>query len=223
MKTLLTQSLRAARTLATKKIIKQFAHKFELVYFGFVDPREDEHELVRGITLSTTHRDNHYTVGSFRNHDLTLVERQTTLTFPGKPERKYTWLIMQIDLRRRGLPHVFFDAHHHEEVFYANFFLKHAHFEDATGLFARHDPAFSRSYKVFAERTTFDEVWSSIKPELTAMIAHHFRQFDYEIRDDKLFVYASNVMVTAHLLQEMLRVGCWLAEHLNSVPTAQEL
>jgi len=218
-KEMLKEPLGFMRTMATKKVIQQFAHKFELVYFGFVDPREDKHELVRGITLSPEHKDTHYTVGNFRNHDITLVERQTNLHFPGKPPHMYRWLIMQIDLKHGGFPHIFIDANHHEEVFYANFFLQYAHFEDASSLFSRHDPLFSKYFKVFAERQAFDEVWSVIKSDMTAMLAYHFHQFDYELDDDRLCVYASNTVITTHLLQEMMRIGLWLADYLNAQPS----
>ena len=110
---------------ATKRAIKQFTTKYHFVYFGHVDPREDEYELVRGITVSTTHTDNHYTVGSYNSHDIILVERRNTLSFPGKQDSTYRWLIMQIDLKRTGLPHVFIDCHHHDAVFYANAFAAH--------------------------------------------------------------------------------------------------
>ena len=59
----LIRPLSIGREVATKKIIKQFAHKFDLVYFGYVNQREDEHELIRGITVAASHVDSHFCVG----------------------------------------------------------------------------------------------------------------------------------------------------------------
>ncbi len=203
-----------AHYMATKRAVKHWAQKFDLVYFGRVNQREDDHELVRGITLSAEHKDDHYTVGSFRNHDFIFVERQNILKFPGKQPQAYRWLLLQVDLKRSNVPHIFIDANHHEEVFYANLFVKFSHFENAAHIFARH-PFFTKHFKVFAQPETFDEVAELLNNEVTAMLAHHFRQFDYELYDDRLVVYASNSVVRPALLQEMMRVGMWLAEHLN--------
>ncbi|MGH7196476.1 MAG: hypothetical protein ACREGJ_01765 [Candidatus Saccharimonadales bacterium] len=211
-----THPLSLLTDIATKGVIKQFAKKYHFVYFGYVS-HQDEHDLVRGITVSTTHLDNHYTVGTFHGHDIALVDRRNKLTFPNKPSSEYKWLIMQFDLQQDKLPHIFMDANHHDETFYANMFVKFANFENAAGIFESHGSLFLRHFKVFAPPDTFDEVREVLTAEITAMLAHHFRQFDYEISDDKLYIYASNKTITLATLNDMLRVGLWLANHLNSV------
>src|SRR5260370_886221 len=93
------QPINLAKDLATKKAIKQLARKFKLVYFGHVSQEEARYQLLRGATSSIKHVDSHYTVGSFRGYDVTLVERRDELVFPGKAPRSYHWLIMQFDLK----------------------------------------------------------------------------------------------------------------------------
>jgi hypothetical protein len=214
---LISHPFSIGRGLATKKIIKQFTHKFDLVYFGYVNQREDDHELIRGITVAANHTDNHFSVGHFHGHDISLVERQNTLTFPDKQPQQYRWIIMQIDLRRSELPHIFIDAHHHDEMFYANLFVKFANLAHADSLFAESDPLFARYFNVFTPADKFDDAELLLSKEVTAMLAHHFRQFDYELGGDRLLVYASNPVVSLHLLQEMLRIGTWLADQFNAV------
>lgn len=210
------QPISLAHDLATKKIFKQFARKFDFVYFGHVSHQEDEHQLIRGVTSAARHVDNHYTVGTFRNYDATFVERQDTVTFPSKPSHTYRWVILQLDLKRGGLPHIFIEGSHHEEVFFANLFVKFAQFHNATNIFLQHDPLFTRHFKVFAAADAFTVAPHVLHYELTAMLAHHFRQFDYEVDDDRLLIYACNPsVVTLHLLQEQMRVGIWLAEQLD--------
>lgn len=208
--------LHATRDLADKRTIKQFARKFGFVYFGEFNHHEDEYQLVRGLTAGARHRDSHYSVGAFRGHDLTLVERSHLLGFPNKTPQEYRWLVMQFDLRHGGQPHIFIEGHHHEEVFFANLFAAQPHFYDATDLLLQHDPFFLKNFKVFASAQTFEEVQRVLTTNVTAMLGHHFRQFDFEIRDDLLFVYATKpAMITLSLLQEMLRVGAWLADQLD--------
>lgn len=214
---LLSRPLSIGREMATKKIIKQFAHKFGLVYFGYVNQREDEHELIRGITVSATHVDSHFCVGDYKGHDISLVERRNTLTYPERPPVTYRWVIMQVDLKRDGLPHVFIDGNHHDEAFYTTLFMKFANMSNANMIFSQNSPLFARTFKVFAPADKFDEVEAMLGGEAAAMIAHHFKQFDYEIDSDRVLVYAENPVITPHLLQEMMRVGLWLGDELNKV------
>lgn len=212
------QSLSLIRDAASKKVIKQFDAKYNLVYFGYVDPRQDDHELVRGITASAYHTDNHYSVGVINGHDVTLVERRNTLSFPGKPDSSYRWLIMQFDLKGGHLPHIFIDAHHHDETFFANLFIAFSHFEDTTPAIARHSQQFAQHFKVFTPHTTLGDALHVLNGAITTTLAHHFKQFDYEIKDDQLFIYASNTVLTPLILNEMLRAGLWLAGQLNAIP-----
>lgn len=201
--------------LATKKVIKQFARKFNMVYFGYVSQHGDEHQLIRGVTLSPTHTDNHFCVGQFKGHDISLVTRVDELVFPGKPNQKYDWVILQIDLKRSDLPHVFVDAGHYGEVFYDNLLVKYATFMNASGLFADHDPELLKQFRVLAPPDKFEDVDQMMTKELTATLAHHFKNFDFEINGDQLLIYSVNTAITMNLLLEMLRVGVWLADKLN--------
>ncbi|HVI69604.1 MAG TPA: hypothetical protein VM581_04050 [Magnetospirillaceae bacterium] len=211
IKSFTKQSLHNLGAAATKRIIKQFANKHHMVYFGHVDPREDEYELVRGLTLSTSHVDNHYTVGEYQSRDIILVERRNTLTFPNKPAASYRWLIAQIDLRRGGLPHIFIDCNHHDATFYANAFLSRQGMQDLSSYFGGVSHSFAQKAKLFANPSDYTAVGTLITPEVGETIAQHFAQFDYECFDDRLLIYTSNLLPSPVLLEEMLRVGTWLA------------
>jgi hypothetical protein len=217
LKATILQPLDHAQDLATKKIIKQLAHKFDFVYFGQISHQEVQHQMLRGVTSSARHKDNHYTVGSFRGYDLTLVERRDTLIFPGKMPHDYRWLIMQFDLKHSDLPHVFIEGNHHEEVFFATLLIKHAQLHNASNLFLGHDPLFTKHFKVFTAADVFSQIQNIITPEISSMLAHHFHHFDYEINNESLLIYATNpTVITLNLPQEMMRVGLWLAEQLDN-------
>ena len=212
---LFSRPLSLGREVATKKIIKQFARKFGFVYFGYVNQREDEHELIRGITVSSTHVDKHFCVGDYKGHDISIVERRNTLIYPEQPPVSYRWLIMQVDLRRDGLPHVFIDGNHHDENFYMTLFMKFANMSNTSTVFGSTNPLFARTFRTFAPADRFDEVEAMLRGDTASMLAHHFKQFDYEIDGDRLLIYAENPTVTSHVLHEMLRVGQWLAGQLD--------
>lgn len=209
------KGLSALHRLASRSIIKQFANKHHLVYFGPVDAHSDEHQLVRGVTAASTHTDNHYTVGTFNGRDLILVERNNTVAHPGKPTTKHRWLILQLDLKHGDLPHIFIDSHH-DETFHANLSISHSRLRDITNLL----PKLGRS-RILAPVDQMESLRTIITPDLAATVGS-FGHFDFEIDDDQVFVYAHNAMLGVPILTDMLRVGVWLADYLDSVRVNQE-
>jgi hypothetical protein len=209
--------LKAVRGLVAKRIVKQFADKFHLVYFGHVNPRDDDYELVRGVTVSTTHVDSHYTVGTLEGRDVIFVERSNKLRFPGKKPLEYSWLILQVDLRHGGLPHTFVDIRQQDETFYAALFAKLPQFKDITQIFAGRDELLVQRGVVFGYPQHYAEIGATLTPEITKLLVSDFKQFDYEIHGDKLYVYASKMRPTLGVMQDMARVGLQLANQLELV------
>jgi len=196
--------------LAAKSVIKQFANKYNLVYFGAVSARSDEHQLVRGVTAASTHTDNNYTVGTYNGHDLILVERRNVISHPKLPTTKHHWLILQIDLKQKDLPHIFIDSHH-DQTFHSNLSIGHSKLRDITSLV----PNLGHS-RILAPVEHIEDVHKIITNDFIAAM-HSFQHFDYEINDDQLFVYAHNPLITTVLLTDMLRIGAWLADYLDKV------
>lgn len=196
--------------------IRKFIKRFDLVYFGHVDHRYDEHAVVRGVTASARHVDRHFAVGNIKGRDISILERTNTLFFPGKGEQHYTWIIVQVDLKvGMEIPHIFIDAHHHDEIFYANLFVNFSNFHNAQSLFTNHDPMFNKRFKTYTPKDKLDDVRHVMTTEITGMLAHHFIHFDYEIQNDTLYIYNSNAEVHEHDIERMARIGLWLAERLE--------
>lgn len=198
--------------------IKSFAKKFDLVYFGHVDHRYDEHAVVRGVTASATHTDRHFAVGNIKGRDLSLLERSNNLNYPGKTGGSYRWVIVQVDLASKvELPHLFLDAHHHDEVFYSNLFINFANFQVASNLFAHHDPRFLSHFITYAPSDKFDDAATFLDEAATGMLAHHFHNFDYETEGSTIYIYNSQPAVLEKDIEEMVRVGLWLADHFEKI------
>jgi hypothetical protein len=209
--------LHAVRGLVNRRTFKQLADKFHLVYFGHVNPRDDDYELVRGVTVSTTHVDNYYTVGTIKDHDVIMVERSNNIHFPGKPPTHYSWVILQVDLHRGGLPHIFVDIRQQDETFYSTLFTKLPQFQDITHIFSGRDNELVRRGKVFGYPQHYAEIGEVLTPEVTLPLIRDYKQFDYEIHGDKLYIYASKIRPTLVVLQDMVHVGLTLAQQLDSL------
>jgi hypothetical protein len=205
------------RSRVYKRTFQQFAEKIGLVYFGYVDQRDDEHSLIRGMTVSTKHRDNHYCIGSFEGYDITLVERVDTIHFPGKPSHLHNWVIMTFDLHRSvDLPHVFLGSHSHSETFYAQFFAKYSHFTkidlEQTGLYSNE---FLKRYTLYAKADHALSAERLFNPVLTQTIAEQFGSLTVEIYDGTVYLYAEHQRPSTALLNSMLNRGLWLTRSID--------
>lgn len=201
-----------------QRVFMHFAEKLGLVYFGYVDQRNDEHRLVRGLTMSAHHRDNHYCIGTFQGYDVTLVERTDTIKFPRKPSKTHTWTIMEFDLRtKHDLPHVFLGLHNHSETFYAHLFTKFSTLAKVPmGTFGTYDPAFMNRYAVYAEPAKVIDTERLFDQTTAKTIADHFGSLTIELADNCLYLYAEHQRPTEALLERMIKYGVWLAESIDT-------
>jgi len=196
-----------------KHVFMTFAEKVGLVYFGYVNQRSDDHRLVRGLTVSANHRDNHYCIGTFKTYDITVVERTDTVSFPGKPNKNHDWIIMAIDLHtQRDLPHVFLGLHSYSEAFYAQLFTKFTHFIKLPS--GQYDPAFIHRYDIYSQPDKMLETQQLFTQHTTQLIAEYFGGLMIELAENCLYVYAEH-RPTEALLERMLQYGVWLAQSID--------
>lgn len=217
--------LRAAKDIAArnglvsrrrKRIITRFAQKFSFVYFGHVDQHDDEHHVVSGLTVSSSHQDEHYCVGSFDGYDVSFVDRYDILETPHKPLRTHRWIIFEIDLHNNDLPHIFLGAHNHRDSSYAKLFTAVPSFQPIPlGTLESHSDEFTNRYSLFASAAQFIEVERLFTAEVTRTIAAHFWPLAAEVYRGSLFIYADNSTLSSNLLETMLKNGLWLARQLD--------
>jgi hypothetical protein len=196
-----------------KRVFQQFAVKLGLVYFGYVDQRDDEHSLVRGVTVSTKHRDNHYCIGSFDGYDVTVVERIDTLHFPGKESKTHNWTILTLDLHHgHDVPHVFMGLTTRHDTFHAHLLTKLSQFAKIhVGVLGQYDPAFTERYELYAKPEQALTVERLFTPAIAKAIATSFGHLTLEIDDGTLYMYAEGQRPTTALLEKMLQCGVWVA------------
>lgn len=200
-------------------VYRKFADTYDMVYFGTIGAQDEEHRMVRGVTLSTQHIDNHYCVGTIHGYDIVLLERTDTLKEPGaaRPE-SYRWIIMQIDLQSSfHLPHAFLDGGHHDTVFYKHVFMKFSQLAKVDFRFLTlSDPSFDDRFTAYTAVNDISVLAQLLNQEITATLGAHFAHLDFEWRDDSLLVYCNGKAPTAALLEHMLRASLWLARELDA-------
>ena len=206
------------KTLSRARMYRDACERYGLVYFGSVDARDDEHTMVRGLTVSAAAIDRHYCVGSVEGFDLIMLERSDQLHFPYKQPESYRWIIVQIDLDAIRVPHIFLDAHHHQSAFYDAFFAKYPHMRRGdVNLFADHDPRFGGAFSVYSEPQNITLVMQVLHYDVTATLGHHFAHYDFELYEDKLLVYSSNRQPSRIVIDDLFRAGVWLAREIEKL------
>lgn len=200
------------------RAIMKFANKVGFVYFGSVDQHDDDHHIVRGLTVSSTHQDSHYSVGSFDGYDVSIVDRLDTIDNPSGVHQTHTWLIVEVDLHNAvDIPHVFMGAHSHTDSAYSKLFTAFPALQAVPlGTFGQYPDEFTKRYSIYTSPTQFIEVERYFTPDLAQTLAVHFWPLSLEILEGSLYVYADNQVVSSHLLDTMLKNALWLATQLDS-------
>lgn len=207
------QFLHAAKT---KKTFKAACKLYDMVYFGYVSQHADEHQMVRGFTLSPSHIDKHYCVGTVGGRDVILLERTDTISFPDKPSKSYTWLVLQLDLKSPSPVHMLLNSTRYDPLISASIVarLSHLHRFEGTAL-QEYDHAFSSKFSVYASLQHSDAAFRLLDPGTASVLGHHFSTFDYEVVQDTLIVYLPTRSPTLKHIESMLKAGIWLAGELD--------
>ncbi|MFY9227760.1 MAG: hypothetical protein WAO28_00310 [Candidatus Microsaccharimonas sp.] len=216
IKAIIRRNSVAARTRG--RAIRTFANKLGLVYFGTVDQKTDDHKVIRGLTVSTTHRDNHYAVGSFNDYDVSIVDRFDIIINPRGIETDHNWLIFQINLENgESFPHTFFNPIGHDVDAYSKFFTSFSHLGIANPIFeGNHSDEFSARYQIFATAGRALEIEKTFNADVTKTIAARLWPHAIEILDNKLYIYTLEPKLTETLLETAISSGLWLAQLIDA-------
>jgi len=198
----------------SKKIITDFAERSNMVYFGFVSQLSDEHHIVRGLTVSTKHQDNHYCIGTYKGYDVVFVERSDTILTSGN---KHTWHILEFDLNAASdLPHIFIGSPVHGNGFHSLMKAKYSNMLPVqVGMTEVYPREFTDYFSLLTNPAHAIAAEKLIDAETAAMIGKHFKGLVIEIIDSSLYVYSEKPHLTSTLLDTMIANGVWLARIID--------
>lgn len=204
-----------SRRYSTAYTVRRLANALGLVYFGYVDQRDDEHQLIRGITVSNTHNDHCYTVGTFKGYDLAIVVRQDALRYTDKRLKDHYWTIVTVDLRttKYQLPH-FYIGHNtvRDELAAKHSQLSPIALHPYSKEYAK---SFLDAYTVYTRLTHAQLVAGLLTPAITSAIAEKFTEMSVEIVENTIYVYKSERHPSRVLLERMINNGLWMAESID--------
>jgi hypothetical protein len=198
--------------------IRRFAAKTGLVYFGSVDQHKDEHEVIRGLTVSTTHQDVHYAVGSFDEYDVSIADRfDVVIDAHGIPS-EHTWMIFKVALRNSDIPHVFLKPLGHSPAAYDKLFTAFNTLNSINSILDdAHSHEFHARYDVHSAVTHAQHLEQTLTPQVTQAISARFWPHAVEIFEGSLYVYITEHRLNETVLGSTLQSTVWLASVLDGL------
>ncbi len=210
------QSLPFLQSNRAKKVFKDLCEQLDLVYFGSVSQHHDEHQMVRGFTLSPSHVDRHYCVGTVGGRDIIVLQRTDTVSFPDKPSKAYTWVLLQLDMKKRTDLHLVLNSYNYESPVYDTLFKKLQHLQlISPGSLPYYDQSFLQRFKLYSQLHNADHIQQTLSNETARTLSHHFGMFDYELIEDELIVYAPVSMPHQKDIEHMIKAGLWFTDELE--------
>ena len=208
------------RTRLTKRVVSKFADTMGLVYFGAIGHNSDEARLVRGHTVSRTHQDRHYCIGTVNGYDVILVLRNDVVrTRSGNLERCH-WLIYSIDLHtKRDLPRFYIGHQSRDAIFAASY---EQLYPITLGSAMTYPSKFTHEYTVYSAATHAATIERIITPQVAEVMAQEFRNASIELQDNTLYLYVESRRPSEAELGKLLSNALWLAEAIDTLTSPKE-
>jgi len=203
---------------ARKRVISKFTEKVGIVYFGSVSQHSDDHKIVRGFTISSSHQDNNYCVGTVNGYDIRIVDRSDVISQPDGSTATYNWIVFAFDLHtKQDIPHLFFGAHDNNPKPYDSLFGTFPILQPIElGTFENYSSEFTKHYTLNSQPTNSIEVERLFPANVTEIIGKHFWPLSAEQHEGVLYLYSDKLKITSSLMDVMLQNGLWLAGHLDN-------
>ena len=203
---------------ARKRVISKFAEKVGIVYFGSVNQHSDDHRMVRGFTVSSSHRDNNYCVGTINSYDVALVDRSDAVLLPNKTTAIYNWVVLAFDLHtKQDIPHLFIGANDSNPKPYESLFGVFPTLQPIElGTFEEYSPEFTKRFSINAAPSNSIQVERLFPSNITTIIGEHFWPLSAEQHEGVLYIYSDKLKITPSLMDVMLENGLWLAGYLDN-------
>lgn len=212
LRSLVANSL-AFTNKSSKRLATELSEEMGLVYFGHVSQRDDEHHIVRGMTVSNQHKDDHYCIGTHDGYDVIFVERSDTL-HSGK---KHVWHIIEVDLKAEvDIPHLFISSHTQATGFHELLNAKYRTMLPHTmGAVQPYTSEFNSAFNVNITPAHAVVAERLITPDVADKISVHFKGLSVEITHDAVYIYSEKAHTNLSMLVTMLKNGVWLAEQID--------
>jgi hypothetical protein len=216
--TLFSQLLHRASSQRRRRgaILRRFDKQVGFVYFGNISQHDDDESTILGFTASLTHDDAHYSVGTFEDYDVRIVDRFDIIKVANAAHRQL-WTIIEVSLKTSGQPHIAFVPTGREAGEYSRLFSTYSHLLPLNSMVAayHHSPELHGRYQILARTTFAREVERMFDSPAIVSVGAHFWPHGIEVHRGKLYVYLTQSDLTVPVLGAALQSSVWLAELID--------
>jgi len=203
------------RTRMSARLVRRYADKLGLVYFGAVNQSDDEHRLVRGYTVSATHMDSHYCVGTVHGYDVAMVLRNDVVRLGKGREQRCHWLILTFDLHTKyDLPHIYIGHRSKQAVYEASYSRL---MPLSVGTSGSYPAQFASNYAVYGVPAHALTIEQLITPQIATIILSHFAEASIEIEDNTVYLYVESQYPNETIVEKMVSNGLWFANSIDAM------
>lgn len=197
-------------------VLRSFYKATGMVNFGIVHQHDDEYDPVRGFSSSLSHHDTNYAVGSYNDHDIRVVERHDSYLVPGGKRHEQGWVIIEIHLHVRNMPHFVFVPTGVEGKAYSQLYTAQPFLQPISSYVStNHSPEFHGRYQIIARATKAREVNELVTSPVIVGIGTRFWPHGIEIEHGRLYIYITDKELSKGRLEQALDSAMWLADTLK--------
>lgn len=206
-------------TQISARAIRAYAEKVGLVYFGGIGHGDDDHRLIRGHTVSPTHVDNHYCVGTIRGYDVAVVARNDVVGIGGGQQERCHWLIVTFDLHTTyELPHIYIGHRSRHGAYIA----AHSQLIQLNlGTYNQYPTKFLSNYSIYGMPAHHVIIERLLNPQIAEIILSHFSAASIEIEDNTVYMYVESRYPSESVLEKMVSNGLWLTANIDAMLAPQ--
>lgn len=198
------------RTFHRGRIIRSVSERIGLVYFGTVNPRSDDHDSIRGITVSTKHMDRHFAVGAYDGYDISLADRTYQ---PLHSDTKHTWCVLQVQLQTAQLPYMLITPNIHTKEFEGVISLNRTILSIPLTSYPHE---FSSRYSIYMSSHDAHTVETVLPAKLAHESAVRLWPYAVEIHKNKMYFYITEHRLTETVLGSAIESALWLADYFDT-------
>ena len=198
-------------------VLRKFSEEIGLVHFGTVHQHEDDYDAIRGFTASLTHQDTQYAVGTYNGFNIRMVNRFDVIRIAGNPNHEQLWTIIEIELERPDVPHLFFIPTGHDGGEYGRLYATQPTMQPLNSMILDNkSPEFHGRFQILASPTHSHEVETLFTSPIIVGIGNRFWPHGIEVEHGKLLIYITQHRLTKAVLEMALASGLWLAETIDA-------
>ena len=197
-------------------VLQNFSKTIGLVHFGDIHQHYDDLDSIRGFTASLSHRDTHFSVGTYNGFNIRMVNRFDVVKLAGNPNSEQLWTIIEIELDTKSLPHMFFVPTGKEGGEYGRLYATQPNMQPLNSMILdNRSPEFHGRFQIFASAAQSHRVGTLFSSPVIVSIASRFWPHGIEIEHGKIIIYITEHRLTKAVLESTLASGLWLAETIE--------